>query len=82
MRYAGGGIGHYRGHTFGYPPANANETPPGPGRFCHERHRPPRSIFATTNLDDCWIAAEMAGHEEVEHIRDDNIERPLLRLGG
>ena len=37
---------------------------------------PPRSIFATTNLEECRIAAETAGHEDVreaEHTLDDNI---------
>ena len=75
MCYAGGGVGHYR-VTLSDTPANANETP-------HEDFamgddiNPPKSIFTMTNLEDCRIAAETAGHEDVrksEHILEDNID--------
>ena len=38
---------------------------------------PPRSILATTNLEDCRIAAETAVRgdvREAEHVLDDNID--------
>ena len=74
MRYAGGGIGHFR-VTLPDTPGNANETQED---FAMDDDiDPPRSIFAMTNLEECRIAAEMAGREEigeVEHILDDNID--------
>jgi hypothetical protein len=75
MRYAGGGVGHYR-VTLSDTPENANETPQEDIAKIDDIDLP-RSIFATTNLEECRIAAEMAGREEigeVEHILDGNID--------
>jgi hypothetical protein len=63
MRYAGGGVGHYRVILLDTP-ANANETQED---FAMDDDIDfPRSIFATTNLEESRIAAEMAGRGEVE----------------
>lgn len=75
MRYTGGGVGHYR-VTLSDTPANANETQED---FAMDDDiDPPRSISTTTNLEECRIAAETTGHEDVEeaeHILvDDNID--------
>jgi len=70
MRYAGGGPGHYR-VTLSDTPENADETQEDIAMV--DDIDLPRSIFATTNLEECRIAAEMAGREEigeVEHILD------------
>ena len=75
MRYAGGGVGHY-GVTLLDTPANANKTPQEDFAMDDDID-PPRSIFATTNLEERRIAAETAGHEDVreaEHILNDNID--------
>ena len=75
MHYAGGGVGHYR-VTLSDTPANANETPQEDFAMDDDIN-PPRSIFATTNLEECRIAAETAGYEDVreaEHILNDNID--------
>jgi hypothetical protein len=75
MRYAGGGVGHYR-VTPSDTPANANQTLQEDFAMDDDID-PPRSIFTTTNLEECRIAAERAGREDVreaEHILDDNID--------
>jgi hypothetical protein len=75
MRYAGGGPGHYR-VTLSDTPANANQTPQE-DLAMEDNIDPARSIFPTTNREDCRTAAETVGCEEVveaEHILDDNIE--------
>jgi len=75
MRYAGGGVGHY-GVTLSDTPPNANETPQEDFAMDDDID-PPRSIFATTNLEECRIAAETTGREDVgeaEHIVDDNTD--------
>jgi hypothetical protein len=73
MRYAGGGVGHYK-VTLSDTPANANE-------FAREEFAMdddfPRSIPATTNLEECRITAETAGREDVgeaKYIQDDNVD--------
>lgn len=84
MRYAGGGIGHYR-LTPSDTPANVNETAQEDDLAMDEDIDPPRSVFATTNLEECRIAAETVGREEVEgagHIFNDNIEDRCLDLEG
>jgi hypothetical protein len=65
MRYAGSGVGHYR-VTLSDTPADANETPQE-NFAVDDDIDPPSSIFATTNLEECRIAAETrtAGHEDV-----------------
>ena len=75
MRYAGGGVGHY-GVTLLDTPANANKTPQEDFAMDDDID-PPRSIFATTNLEERRIAAETAGCEDVreaERILNDNID--------
>ena len=75
MHYAGGGVGHYR-VTLSDTPANANETPQEDFAMDDDID-PPRSIFATTNIEECRIAAETAGCEDVreaERILNDNID--------
>ena len=63
MCYAGGGVGHYR-VTLPDTPANANKTSQEDFAMDDDID-PPRSIFATTNLEECRIAAETAGREDV-----------------
>ena len=75
MCYTGGGVGHYR-VTLSDTPANANETPQEYFAMDDDID-PPRSIFTTTNLEECRIAAETAGHEDVreaERLLNDNID--------
>ena len=75
MRYAGGGVGHYR-VTLSDTPANANKTPQEDFAMDDDID-PPRSIFAMTNLEEHRIAAETAGHEDIreaKHILNDNID--------
>ena len=76
MRYAGGGVGHYR-VTLSDTPANANQSPQDDFAMDDDVDYP-RSIFTTTNLEECGrVAAETAGHEDVreaEHILDDHID--------
>ena len=75
MRYAGGGVGHY-GVMLLDTPANANETPQEDFAMDDDID-PPRSIFATTNLEECRIAAETAGCEDIreaECMLNDNID--------
>jgi hypothetical protein len=70
MRYAGGGVGHYK-VTPSDTPANANQTLQEDFAM-DDDIGPSRSIFTTTNL-------ERAGREDVreaEHILDDNIDDP------
>ena len=72
MRYAGGGVGHYR-VMLSDTPANANETPQEDFAMDID---PPRSIFAMTNLEERRIAADTVGHEDVreaECILNNNI---------
>jgi len=70
MRYAGGGVGHYR-VTLTDTPANANETQEDfavDDDVTAEKKTP-------TNLEERIIVAEAAGLEEVEdaeRIQDDN----------
>ena len=66
MRYAGGGVGHY-GVTLSDTPANANETPQEDFAMDDDIN-PPRSIFATINLEERRIAAETAGCEDVREV--------------
>jgi hypothetical protein len=77
MRYAGGGVGHYR-VTLLDTPANADDSETPEEDFAMDDNiDPPRSILATTNLEDCRIAAETAVRgdvREAEHILDDNID--------
>jgi hypothetical protein len=77
MRYAGGGVGHYR-VTLLDTPANANDSETPQEDFAMDDNiNPPRSILATTNLEDCRIAAETAVHgdvREAEHTLDDGID--------
>jgi hypothetical protein len=78
MRYAGGGVGHYR-VTLLDTPANANdsETPQEDFAMDDSNINPSRSILATTNLEDCRIAAETAVRgdvREAEHTLDDSID--------
>jgi hypothetical protein len=78
MRYAGGGVGHYR-VTLLDTPANANDESETPQEdfAMDDNIDPPRSILATTNLEDCRIAAETAVREDVreaERILDDSID--------
>ena len=78
MRYAGGGVGHYR-VTLLDTPANAlNDLETPQEDFAMDDNiDPSRSIFATTNLEDCRIAAETAVHgdvREAEDILDDSID--------
>ena len=57
-------------------PANANETPQEDFAMDDDIN-PPRSIFATTNLEECRIAAETARREDIreaERILNDNID--------
>jgi hypothetical protein len=75
MRYAGGGVGHYR-VTHSDTPANPNQTLQEDFAMDDDID-PPRSIPTTTNLEERRIAAERAGREDVgeaEHILDDNID--------
>jgi hypothetical protein len=75
MRYAGGGVGHYR-VTLSDTPANANQSPQDDFAMDDDID-PPRSIFTTTNLEECRIAAEMAGREDIgeaDNILDDNMD--------
>ena len=75
MCYTGGGVGHY-GVTLSDTPTNANKTPQEDFAMDDDID-PPRSIFAMTNLEECRIAAETAGHEDVreaERILNDNID--------
>jgi len=75
MRYAGGGVGHYR-VTLSDTPANANQSPQDDFAMDDDID-PPRSNFTTTNLEECRVAAETAGFEDVGeagHILDDNID--------
>ena len=74
MCYAGG-VGHY-GVTLSDTPANANKTPQEDFAMDDDID-PPRSIFTTTNLEECRIAAETAEHEDIreaECILNDNID--------
>ena len=78
MRYAGGGVGHYRVILLDTP-ANANdsETPQEDFAMDDSNINPSRSILATTNLEDCRIAAETAvcgDVREAEHTLDDSID--------
>ena len=80
MRYAGGGVGHYR-VTLLDTPSNSNDSETPQEDFAMDDNiDPPRSILATTrtNLEDCRIAADrMAVHgdvREAEHILDDSID--------
>ena len=69
MRYAGGGVGHYK-VTLLDTPANANEFPREEFAM-DDDFDSPRSISA----DECRITAETAGHEDVgeaKYIQDDN----------
>ena len=70
MRYAGGGVGHYR-VTLSDTPANAEETPQDDFAMDDD---PPRSIIATTNLEECRVADEIAGCGEVEDTLDDSTD--------
>ena len=83
MRYAGGGVGHY-GVTLSDTPANANETPQEYFAVGDDIN-PPRSIFATTSLEKCRIAADTVGCEDVkksERILEDNIDDRHSDLDG
>ena len=60
MRYAGSGVGHYR-VTLSDTPADANETQED--FAVDDDIDPPRSIFATTNLEECRIRT--AGREDI-----------------
>ena len=74
MRYAGGGVGHYR-VTLLDTPANVDDSETPQEDFAMDDNiDPPRSILATTNLENCRIAAETAVHGEAEYILDDNID--------
>jgi hypothetical protein len=73
MRYAGGGVGHYR-VALSDTPANANLTPQEDLAMDDDDIDPPRSIISTTYLEERRFAAETAGREDVggaEHILDD-----------
>ena len=72
MRYAGGGVGHYR-VTLMDNPANANQTPQDDFAM-DDNIDPPRSIIATTNLEECRVADEIAGCGEVEDTPDDGTD--------
>lgn len=77
MRYAGGGVGHYR-VTLLDTPANANDSETQEDFAMADNIDSPRSILATTNLENCRIAAETAVRgdvREAEHVLDDNIDR-------
>ena len=85
MCYAGGGVGNYRVRLLDTP-ANANETPQEDFAVGDDID-PPRSIFATTNLEECRIAADTdtAGHEDIrksECILEDNINDHHSDLDG
>jgi hypothetical protein len=74
MRYAGGGVGHYR-VMLTDTPANANGTQEYIAVDDDVIVDPPR--LTNLELEERIIAAEAAGHEEVEepeHILDDNNE--------
>jgi hypothetical protein len=72
MRYAGGGVGHYR-VTLTDTPANVNGTREYFAVDDDVIVDPPR--LTNLELEERIIAAEAAGHEEIEeagHILDDN----------
>jgi hypothetical protein len=74
MRYAGGGVGHYR-VTLTDTPANANGTQEDLAVDDDVTVSPPR--LTNLELEEHIIVAEAAGHEEVkeaEPLLDDNIE--------
>jgi hypothetical protein len=74
MRYAGGGVGHYR-VTLMDTPANANETQEDFAVDDDVTADPTR--LTNLELEERIIVAEAAGLEEVEEaerIQDDNIE--------
>jgi hypothetical protein len=74
MRYAGGGVGHYR-VTLMDTPANANEIREDFAVDDNVTADPPR--LTNLELEERIIVAESAGQEEVEEaerIQDDNIE--------
>ena len=76
MRYAGGGVGHYR-VTLLDSPANANPTPQEDFAMDDDIDSPRSIIITTTNLEECRIATETAGHKdsdvkEAEYILDDH----------
>ena len=75
MRYAGGGVGHYRVTLLDTPANDDSETPQEDFALDDNIDAPgPRSILATTNLEDCRIAAETGDVREAEHVLDDNID--------
>jgi hypothetical protein len=74
MRYAGGGVGHYR-VTFTDTPANANEIQEDFAMKDNVTADPQR--LTNLELKEHVTVAEAAGLKEVEeaeHIQDDNIE--------
>ena len=74
MRYAGGGVGHYR-VTLTDTPANANEMEEDIAVDDNVTAEPPRSTIL--QLEERIAVAEAAGLEEVEEgerMQDDNIE--------
>jgi hypothetical protein len=76
MRYAGGGVGHYKIPLLDTP-ANANDSETQEDMAMADNIDPLRSILATTNLENCRIAAETAVRgdvREAEHVLDDNID--------